>query len=272
MSTEREQDGVVCLTGDVHEDDVRRDDVAAVPESEISLSERLAEIARGYDIELTLFVEGRVCVRRPQRVADLAATPGVEIGGHTYSSFMPRWVHRPFRLMFGTEYGPARYQRHDIDRTLDVLESTTGTQVLSWRTHAYDSNCATRKALNRTSVEVISDRVTPPTDIGPVRNAGLVELPVNTLRDDGYLRVSTRSDDLVNGDWFDDRMYDPDEWLSKVCEQTESIVELGGVATIQAHPIYMYAADGFEVFEGLCQWLADRDIETRCCHTIHDHL
>lgn len=228
---------------------------------------RYANIAADAGLSVTLFVDGKSCVEAPEELRSLADAPNVELGGHTYASFHPRWLHRLFATLFGTEYGPRWFQQYDIRRTVSALAPYT-TDVTSWRTHAYDSTPDTYPVLAANGLRVVSDAVTPATTRYPAQTESLVSLPVNTLRDDGHVRINDRTKQVASGDHFNRELYEPTDWLDQLKQQISEIVAADGVATIQAHPIYMYAADDFSTFRTLCRWLTENNHESVLCRTV----
>jgi hypothetical protein len=46
------------------------------------------------------------------------------------------------------------------------------------------------------------------------------------------------------------------EWLENTQETVRTIEDLGGIATILAHPLCMDVADGMQTFEELCRFLS----------------
>ena len=45
------------------------------------------------------------------------------------------------------------------------------------------------------------------------------------------------------------------EWVEQAKGEVQAIVDVGGVATILAHPLCMEVADGMVAFEDLCRFL-----------------
>lgn len=261
------------MTGDVHRQGMKRADTTHVQKSELSLAREYAEIARRHNIDVTLFMEGSLCKERPRLVRSIAAMENVEVGGHTFTSFHPRWLHVLFMNLSGSEYGPRVYQEYDIKRSLNTLGGTIGDQISSWRTHSYKSNRHTYEILKETNVKVISDVITTDDVLSPERGNKLVSLPVNTLRDDGHMLITNRTKEIIqkdqyHGDWFNTSYYTAEEWLEQLKEQIQLIVKQGGVATVQAHPIYMKAADDFSTFEDLCRWIRANGYRSICARDI----
>lgn len=100
---------MICITGDVHHASMETTDQQASSIGIEQVTERYVNIAAKYDIDITLFVTGRFC----EEVSDPETIDRnhVEIGGHTWSAFRPKWLFALFSRLVGARYGPRLYQR-----------------------------------------------------------------------------------------------------------------------------------------------------------------
>lgn len=260
--------GGICLTGDVHSRKVAHPEQDYLPEgmSEVDVAKQYVETVNSHGISATLFVTGRAAKEQPGDVRDLSDAECIEIGGHTYQSLRPQWLHKMFRTVTGSQYGPSLFQRYDIRRTKQALEPLVG-DLASWRTHAYASDERSRDILADEGFTLISDEVTPPSQTHPTVEGNLVQLPINTLRDHGHVYHAERTPEVVDedpnsGDPFCRESFTIEEWGNRIRDQIEQIVNDGGIATIQAHPICQFVSDEFETLLSLLEWIDEQGIQT----------
>lgn len=263
----------VCLTGDVHSLQLDNAEQAYLPEAttELDVADKYAQIAGDHDVPITFFVTGRAAHDQPNLLSAIGSRPHVEIGGHTYRSLQPNHLHAIFRRLWGSRYGPTAYQRYDVRLTKKTL-SELSVRPTSWRTHAYASDHRTIPILANEGFTVVSDQIVPDTTVSPSMKEEILSLPVNTLRDHGHLyhahQTPATTEAKKSGDHFDREMYDPETWLSHVTSQVRSISDAGGVATIQAHPVCQYTADGLDTLTSLIRWLDQEDFNMYCCREV----
>lgn len=263
----------VCLTGDVHSLRLANAEQAYLPTgtTELDIASRYAKIAADHDVAVTFFVTGLAARDQPNLVSTIDSNSSVEVGGHTYRSLQPGPLHSVFRRIWGSRYGPSAFQRYDIRKTKAAL-SELCTKPTSWRTHAYASDHRTFSILAKEGFTVVSDSVAPDSKISPSMEGEILSLPVNTLRDHGHLyhahRTAKSTDSASSGDSFNSQMYEPDAWLSRVTSQIEAITNAGGFATVQAHPVCQYTADGLDTLTELVRWLDEEGINTYCCRDV----
>jgi hypothetical protein len=243
----------VVLTGDVHQF-IPSADRRHTAETESQLAVEYARIAERHGLKVTLFFTGRALRRDAADARPLASMGNVEIGGHGWDAFMPRWLYRPLGRLSGSPHGYAWWQRSTIKRTCDVAERFAGKPVRSCRNHAYAHDTNTAGLLAEAGILAWSDHV----DLGRshpyLHETGLVVLPMNTPPDHENMYHGDRTPVAVG-----DRagLYPP-EWQARVLESVEAAVADGGVATILAHPLCMKVADDWTTFEALCADLAGR--------------
>jgi hypothetical protein len=132
-----------------------------------------------------------------------------------------------------------------------VLGSWSGSEIVSWRNHAYQHDENTARLLAQAGVRTWSDEVDLD-QLRPRKHAnGVVILPINTLPDHERMYHGARTITAVAEEGRAES-FSPEEWCDLVCEQADSIVRKGGIATVLAHPICMKIADDWQTFERLC--------------------
>lgn len=191
---------MIFLTGDVHHESLATRDQACLEGTEVAAARKYVEIAASYDVPVTLFVSGKTVRESPDAVRALADRDGVELGGHNWSCFERSALHYLSELLLGTHYGPERYQRWDVRKTLAALEDATGERPRTWRSHGFIADDRTPPVLADAGVEVVSNDVGPDAPLrrvgpdadrrgGPDANAAgsLLSLPINTLPDHGHV-------------------------------------------------------------------------------------
>ncbi|MFB6198366.1 MAG: polysaccharide deacetylase family protein [Halobacteriaceae archaeon] len=264
----------ICLTGDVHSREIAYPEQDYLPNgmSEVDVAKQYVDTAKSQGVSATLFVTGRAATEQPDDVRKLGDTEGIEIGGHTYQSLRPQWLHKLFRIVTRSQYGPSLFQRYDIRRTKQALEPLVG-NLTSCRTHAYASDERSSNILAEEGFTLMSDEVTPPSQIHPTFGGDLVQLPINTLRDHGHVYHAERTPDSVDGDPnsgdpFCKQSFTIEEWGKRIRDQIKQIVNDGGIATIQAHPICQCTSDEFSTLASLLEWIDEQGIQTFTCREI----
>lgn len=251
----------VVLTGDLHHMGMGTNDQRHLAMTEGECAVEFAEIARTHGVAATLFLTGRLAVEEPRVCQVLSRDPNIEIGGHGYTAFQPKWLHDGiFRRLFGTSCGPAWFQARDIRRTIDVLHGTTGRRILSWRGHAYRHDRRTARLLSDAGIIAVSNTLGSGEYFPRPLTTELVEFPINVIPDHEYIahgatqmdgpgsRARARHD-------FSDVLLSADDWLVRAKEQISHVVASGGTATILAHPACMQLVDSFATFRKLCEFL-----------------
>lgn len=288
---------MLFVTGDVHHESLATRDQRHLSESEVDLAREYARIAGEYDVTVTLFVSGKTAVERPEAVRALARRENVELGGHNWDCFERSWLHYLWELALDTHYGPERYQRWDIRKTLDVLEDVTGERPTTWRSHAYVEDDRTHGVLADAGVDVVSNAVGPEEPLADGVE-GLLSLPINTTPDhahvyhgwlseayverqnrlrrtgpsgllrlgrfptrDELVRASKETAKLLTGSRrrssFENEWFNVEDWRERLESEVRDRREREGFATVLAHPACMELADGMASFEHLCAFASD---------------
>jgi len=243
----------VVLTGDVHHHIASADRRHAV-ESESALAVEYARIAERNGLKVTFFFTGRALRDDVADALPLLSMSNVEIGGHGWDAFTPRWHYRPHRRMSGSPHGYPWWQRRTIARTCAAVERFAGSPPRSWRNHAYLHDASTPRLLAEAGIVAWSDEVDLARARPYLHETGLVVLPMNTPPDHENIYHGDRTPETLG----DTPSLYPADWQARVLEAVEVALADGGVATILAHPLCMKVVDGWATFEALCAVLASR--------------
>jgi peptidoglycan/xylan/chitin deacetylase (PgdA/CDA1 family) len=240
----------VVLTGDVHQW-IDSADRAYANETECALALTYARIAGRHGLKVTLFFTGRAIVEDAASLRTLLEEENVEVGGHGWDSFRPRWRYRAFNKLLGSPHGSSAMQARMVRRTCATIERVTGERVLSWRNHGYRFDSSTPRVLADARIRVWSDEVDLGR-VGPYRHgSGVTILPINTTPDHEHVYHGGQTVETVPLARRP-QYHHPHAWRTRVARQAESIVAGGGVATILAHPLCMKVVDDWRTFEQLC--------------------
>jgi hypothetical protein len=241
----------VVLTGDVHQHIPSADRRHAI-ESESALAVEYARIAERHGLKVTLFFTGKALNDDGADARPLLSMDTVEIGGHGWDAFRPRWFYRPLAKLSGSPHGFRRWQRFTIERTCAAVERFVGTPARSWRNHAYQHDASTPRLLADAGILAWSDEVDLTRTHPYVHETGLVVLPMNTLPDHENLYHGDRTPETLG----ETPSLTADEWKRRVTNGVDAALARGGVATILAHPLCMKVVDGWRTFDALCSELA----------------
>lgn len=167
---------IACITGDVHHDLGNSPWDQHEPKNALEY----ARIIQEKDAKGTVFVTGKCARRSKEIVANIDEMDCMEVGAHTYQAFkiaptfLPRggfpveyndktWNidlrqshHYLMWAIWGSFYGPLWYQKWNVGRTVRALRKA-GVEPTAWRTHGYDSDENTFKALDHHDFFAVSD-------------------------------------------------------------------------------------------------------------------
>ena len=252
---------MICVTGDIHHKGLNSDDLMFCRGSELDSGLIMAEIARDHGLSLTLFVTGRCAEEEPQKLRRLSQFSNVEIGGHNYFGFKPR---RPFSIwerLTGLKNGPRIFQEWEVSKTLNLLGSTCGDTVVSWRDHGYRHDRNTASILAKKGIRFWSDALSKD-GAQPFEQNGLWTVPINTLPDHDYVFHGDRTKDSVDPNVllntaFEIGPMNSIQWRELVIRQVGKLENknIDNLATLLCHPACMEVFDNFQTFEWLCQRL-----------------
>lgn len=259
---------MLCVTGDLHHMSLGTNEQNFLPpgKTEIETGFHYLNIAEKYGIKTTLFITGKCFQEEWKQVKTLLHFQLNEIGGHTFNAFSPKLPYRIFNKLFGSFNGPKFVQRWDIQRTIDIIYENTGRKITSWRNHAYMHDHHTNNLLFTQNIQVTSDCVDP-LIIKPYRESnGITVLPLNVIPDHEHLLHAHRTERLQNyihtkygwSDKFGWKAFPPKDWLKLVIRDVEKIENQDGIATVLMHPLCMFSADNFTIFEEFCRFASHR--------------
>ncbi len=261
---------MICLTADVHHF-LGTPGQLMYKDSESKLAKKYLEIAKKYNLKVTLFITGKAFKEDKEDIKKILNFSNMEIGGHTWSAFRPIWIHKIFKLLTGSVYGPCFYQKSDIRKTLFIIEEKTGARPVSWRTHAYESDENTLKILEREGIKIVSDELSV-TDYWPkkMNSSDVISLPINVMPDHEHVyygpeRRMRKQMNLKKVDVFTNKAYSIDRYFDIIKSQIVKINKAGGVATLLLHPQCMWLSDKFRTFEKICRFIAENGYETIWC-------
>ena len=234
--------------------------------TEIQTALPYLEISQRYGVKTTLFITGKSFLEEWHDLKPILSYSLNEVGGHTFNAFSPKLPYRVFKKFFGSFNGPSLIQSWDIRRTINIIYKRTGKKISSWRNHAYWHDDNTNALLFEKGIRVVSDKVDPQHLEPFVCVSGIVELPLNVIPDHEHLihaHRTTKLQEYIHSkyswkDKFGWEAYSPADWLKKVICQVNHIEENGGVATVLMHPLCMYSADRYGIFEEFCRFAASR--------------
>lgn len=248
---------MICLTGDVHHMSLRTKDQRYLKGTELETALDYAKIAKRYNLKVTLFVTGKTLFEEREQAEKLLSLENVELGGHTFATYRPKWFYALSTKLLKLSNGPAFWQNRDIVKTITAFETCLGVRIISWRDHGYRQDRNTLRLLGQNNIRYVSNTIDFEA-LHPVYNNHMISVPINTLPDHDYMYHGwlTPSSALSHPGYRYRSMYSVKEWLEKVQAQVEQIVSQGGLATLLVHPACAEVADQFESFEILCQYLS----------------
>lgn len=254
---------MICLTGDIHHMSLKTNDQKYLQMTETEAALEYAAIAKEFNIRVTFFATGKAVVEEKANFKKLIQYPNLELAGHTYYAFRPKWLYSgAFKIINGSANGPAVYQNYEIKKTKKVFKKILNSEIISWRDHAYKYNQDTYRLLAQNNIKFVSDEVTP-NKIRPYpTNDNLISVPINIMPDHDHLyhadlTPATTQNWRLFKDKFPAKLYYPDKWLNIIKTQISQVIQKKGVATILVHPACMKIADNFQTLKQLCRFIAN---------------
>ena len=264
---------MICLTGDIHHASLRTNDQKYIKpgDSEINISRRFLGLLEKHGVKATFYVTGKSFKEEWNGLKPIAASPLVEIGGHTYNGIPLGALSRLRCRLIGRvppshspTYGSRFSQERDIQKTIDAVEERTGRKIVSWRSHGYIHDKYTYSILVQKGIRLISDEISSSKTSPEKTKEGLISHPINTIPDHDHLYHAHRDEEFVKKakaagygtDAFGCDSYSAERWAGLVRERIIAIEERGGLVTILMHPLCMYLADGFKAAEELLKFIS----------------
>jgi hypothetical protein len=231
----------------------------------------MIEITGDYSIPITLFFTGKCAKEKPDQIKKISSKSNVEIGGHNYFAFKPRFPFEVYHHLRGLKNGPYIFQWCEVGITKKVFWKNCNIDILSWRDHAYRHDKNTRKILQSHNIKYFSDLLSK-SGGQPKRKHGVIDVPINTLPDHDYVFHGARQPNNIDPQillrtHFSTAPMQKEVWLKRIMKEVKEITSKRGVATILTHPACMEVFDGFKTFKKLCNFLKDyklclmRDLE-----------
>ena len=264
---------MICLTGDLHHMSLRinEQDFIAQGDSEALIAGRYLRLVEEAGVKLTLYVTGRILAEEWEQLRPIAASPLVELGGHTYGG-LPRSLWSVLRarltgrptISHSFAHGSYARQLRDVRRMVEVARRRTGRPILSWRSHGLVRDRNTEPILARCGVRFLSDDLSWDKLLPQRTAAGLISHPLNVIMDHDHLYHAHRTPEYVRRQqqrWTLPQdptraSYGIEEWGELVMRQVSAIESRGGLATVLMHPLCMYVADGFRTARRLLAFFA----------------
>ncbi len=250
--------GKICLTGDVHHEYRGKKINRFMNEKEIHLTDKYCKICNKFSLKATIFMTGKCVDQSPDNINKLMKYKNIEIGGHTNAAFekFPLMLKYANLMIFKSKYGPGFYQKKDINTCVRKLSKFIGKDVVSWRTHGYQSNITTYKHLKNNGIKLISDRLLR-WRLKPKKTLDLIDLPINVAVDRAYIIYPNKKDinERIDG-YYRPGILTPEDWLELVKIQIKDIINKNGIATLLVHPETMKITNNFKIFEKLCKFIS----------------
>lgn len=267
---------MICLTGDVHHDQLATNEQLWLERqgrriSEVAMSVRYTRLCEEYGVKCTLYTTGRTLADQWEEFAPIAASPLIEVGGHTFEG-LPRpafsrlraWLGGTVSVSHANSHGSYKAQQRDVRRMMDTARRRLGRDIVSWRSHGLVRDDNTDDILYKAGIRYISDELNWER-LRPNRlPGGLISHPLNVIMDHDHIYHAHRDEDYVrrqqsNWGYVTDptrESYDIDAWANLVERQVATIEEQNGVATVLLHPLCMYSADEFKTMRRLLKFFS----------------
>ena len=260
---------MICITSDVHHMGLKTNEQVYLDypnESEAKIACEFVELARSYDVKLTLYVTGQTLANEYENFKKAAESDNVEIGGHTYDGIPIGNFSKFYYKLFGIcppshakGHGSRSSQKKDIQKMIDIAYKRTGKHINSWRSHGLIQDKNTYPLLLEMGLKYISDEIAKDKFLPEVISPGLISHPLNIMMDHDHLIHAHRDEKFVldakkrgyGADDFGNDSYSIDQWGDLVSQQVLQIEEKKGISTVLMHPICMYIADKFKTAEKL---------------------
>lgn len=244
---------MIYLTGDVHTK-VPNHWEQKIAGLDLDNTIKYLEILKKYKISCTLFLNGILLEKEPEKVKKLLEYD-VEIGGHTYNNFGSMSVVKSyiFRKIWNCIYGPSFYQKRDIRKTKGAFRKF-GLEMKSWRTHSFGSNEKTFEILKQEKVRYISDLVG---EIKPFEKNGIIHLPINIPVDVVTIAYGEYKPENRNpfASCVKGRIL-PEEWFEIIKQRVSENEKKKIPSILLLHPTTMAAIDNFILFERIAKFLS----------------
>jgi peptidoglycan/xylan/chitin deacetylase (PgdA/CDA1 family) len=176
---------------------------------------RIVDLLADFEIPASFFVPAVSAILHPSIVDTIRSNQDHEIGVHGWVHEHPSWLEPDEELTL-------------MERSLDVLTEQGGTRPVGYRAPAYDLHAHTFEILQKLdflydSSLMADDR--PYEILAKGEPTGLVELPVEWLRDDATV-LDPRGENYMS----------PREWLRTLIDEFDVAYEEKTVFSVTMHP------------------------------------
>lgn len=176
---------------------------------------RIVDLLADFEIPASFFVPAVSALLQPSIVDTIQSNQDHEIGVHGWIHEHPSWLEPDEELSL-------------MERSLEVLTEQSGTRPVGYRAPAYDLHAHTFEILQKLdflydSSLMADDR--PYEILAQGEPTGLVELPVEWIRDDATL-LDPRGDNYTS----------PREWFRTLIDEFDAAYEEKTVFSVTMHP------------------------------------
>jgi len=260
----------ICLTVDLHHSSLQTGNQRACDITEIQVARKFLELLEEKNVPATFFITGRCFEQEWHDLRPICEHPLISVQGHGYHCFEPPLFYRAWKKLTGNYNGPSFWERRDIRRTINIIESYTGTTPTCWRNHMYMHGPNTSRLLSEQGIRLVSDGVTRATHQPEINSDGLWNFPINIIPDHEHLYHAERTPEWVawwvnRYKWSDDfgpHSYYIEDWTDIAIQCLDANEKRKAVSNLIIHPITMYLCDGFVGFRRLLDHIAKRSTTT----------
>ena len=233
-------------------------DQSFLTETEQDAALEYAKIALDYGIKVSLFISGKAVIEQPDKIKTLYKMDNVELGGHNFYCFKPKYFYALCRRLLNLANGPEFFQSWEILKTKKTLRKLLGIDINSWRNHGYRRDKNTNRLLAKCGIQVVSDEVGPKYEGAYLVYPNLWSLPVNVMPDHDHLihngTIGTHS--AGKRSLFNRELYSVNDWYEIIKNQTKVLLNLGHIAVLLVHPCCMKVSDNFQTFKTYCKFIS----------------
>lgn len=255
---------MIYITGDIHHMSMHTSDQKYMDCTEVEAAITMAKIASLSNIKLSFFITGKAVTEEIEKVKELNSFDNVELGGHNYYAFKPKWLYSGlFSKILGNVNGPDIWQNFEIRKTINTIHSKIGVKITTWRDHAYKCNNSTNQLLANNNISVVSN-IVDPSFLSPEKD---FKTNMNILG----INIWPDHDHIIHGDQayksgkavclqrskFPARYFTIHQWSSKVKKDIEGLLSNNNTPVLLIHPGCMNVADNFKSFTEICEFIHD---------------
>ena len=217
-----------------------------------------ARIAENYDIKVSFFISGKAVREQTDIIRSLSKMRNIELGGHNFNCFKPRYFYAACTRLLNLTNGPASLQCWEIRKTKKTFRKLLGIDLNIWRNHGYRQDKNTYRLLSTNNIRIVSDDVGPQYTGAYLVYPNLWSLPVNVLPDHDHLihGALTGTQNILKRSLFNGKLYSADNWLEILKNKTEALLKSKCTATYLIHPCCMKIIDDFKTFNAFCKYIS----------------